>query len=34
MKNAATSMWKSVGITGRIFLACFLFYFICKTFKS
>jgi hypothetical protein len=31
MKKSIARGWKSLGTTGRIFLFCFLFYFISKT---
>ena len=32
MKHFAAGIWHGLGTTGRIFVGCFLFYFVCKTF--
>lgn len=33
MKNAISKSWNAFGTTGKLFLGCFLFYFIVKSFK-
>lgn len=34
MTNFARGMWHGLGTTGRIFVACFLFYFVCRLFSK
>jgi hypothetical protein len=33
MKKSLAAGWNALGTTGKIFLACFLFYFISKSLK-